>query len=68
MFRCSIEVLYHFSCNNCGKWFSVADIEASLGDSMACPHCHEVSVVNEILNGKQENVEGISWRSQSQID
>lgn len=59
--RCSIEVLYHLSCNHCGKWFSVADIEVKLGDEVACPHCHKVSVVNKITNGKQEEVSGVAW-------
>ncbi|MGL5059897.1 MAG: DUF3310 domain-containing protein [Microcoleus sp.] len=47
--KCSIEILYHLSCNHCNKWFSIAD------------HCHTVSTVDRLSNGEGKEVEGVAW-------
>jgi DNA-directed RNA polymerase subunit RPC12/RpoP len=37
MIRYCLEKLYHFSCDECGKWFSVGDWTRA--KKMTCPHC-----------------------------
>ncbi len=42
------EILYHFDCGECGKWWSYAktpsnkeEIHKQKVESMFCPHCGE---------------------------
>lgn len=35
----SKEVLYHFSCGECKKWWTVGDWQGAENDRMHCPHC-----------------------------
>ncbi len=40
MIRYSTETLYHFNCDECGRWWSVGDHQISVGcETMTCPHC-----------------------------
>ena len=39
MIKYCIETLYHFRCEVCGKWFSVADKAPEM--FMTCPFCNE---------------------------
>ena len=59
MARVSIEILYHYRCNACSQWWSVADIAP--GDRVACPHCFTAQPVEEIENGAGEKVRGVEW-------
>ena len=34
----SVEVLYHYFCYNCSRWWSVAEL-CSIGGKIYCPHC-----------------------------
>ena len=34
-----LEHLYHYSCQSCGGWWTVADIRPNAGDVFTCPHC-----------------------------
>jgi len=44
------EVLYHFSCGLCKKWFSIGDYDPDekFGNKLHCPHCGELQDVEEI--------------------
>ena len=37
--RVYLEFLYHFKCEHCTSWWSVADIEPKIGSDWLCPHC-----------------------------
>lgn len=37
MITVSTEILFHFSCDRCGKWWSVGDWNPQ--PKMYCPHC-----------------------------
>ena len=39
----SLELIYHFSCGSCNKWWSIADLSSN-GEikTMFCPHCGTV--------------------------
>lgn len=66
--KCSIEILYHLSCNHCNKWFSIADLKVQLGQSIACPHCHNVSTVDRVSNGAGQEVSGVAWVPAVNVD
>lgn len=59
--KCSIEVLYHFHCQYCQKWWSFADIPVVRGAEITCPHCGKKDTVWQITNGFNDEVEGIKW-------
>ena len=57
----SKEILYHFNCGNCNKWWSIADYhlfsnktpktEEKVLNIIICPHCeHKGEVTEEIKN------------------
>jgi DNA-directed RNA polymerase subunit RPC12/RpoP len=36
----AIEVLHHFFCSECKKWWSIGDHkDTELKNQMSCPHC-----------------------------
>ncbi len=37
--KVSLEMLYHFQCGHCQKWWSVGDFEWQAGKLVYCPHC-----------------------------
>lgn len=43
MIRYTTETLWHFSCGECKKWWSIGDHQISNvrkhGETMTCPHC-----------------------------
>ena len=39
MIRYSIETLWHFSCEACGKWWSIGDHQAHDKQELTCLHC-----------------------------
>ena len=45
MITFSKEVLHHFSCTQCGKWWSVGDFTMS---SLSCPFCGHYDYPQEI--------------------
>lgn len=46
--RVSLEHLYHYCCDICEKWWTVADIKPELSQVVYCPHCGIVNVVKGI--------------------
>lgn len=45
MLKLSIELLYHYQCDRCHKWWSVADITPTPNTIVYCPHCGSKHVV-----------------------
>ena len=37
MITYSIEILYHFNCSECKKWWSIGDFD--IRSAIACPFC-----------------------------
>ena len=64
--KCSIEILYHYNCSLCSKWWSVADIPSVLGQEMTCPHCGETGAIEEMKNGEGEDVTSVLWQKSSE--
>lgn len=45
----SKEVLYHFNCGECKKWWTVGDWHTLRnGDMTYCPHCGTLQEVEEL--------------------
>ena len=60
--RISKEILYHFSCGNCNKWWSIADYhllsidnnkDLNYNNKITCPHCGHREKLIEIKNDKK---------------
>ena len=47
--KVSLELIYHFSCDYCSKWWSVADYSwPKLSEGrryITCPHCAQVNAL-----------------------
>lgn len=41
MLTVSVELLYHFSCGLCQRWWTVADYQWVDRAQVICPHCGE---------------------------
>ena len=50
--KVSLEHLYHFQCDSCHKWWTVGDIEPSIGQQIFCPHCGKINTVELIESFK----------------
>ncbi len=46
--KVSLEYLYHFRCDRCSQWWTIADIEPQIGKDMTCPHCNYLNIVESI--------------------
>jgi len=45
----SKEVLYHFNCGNCDKWWTIADHHLLVKENkITCPHCEYKDFTKEI--------------------
>jgi DNA-directed RNA polymerase subunit RPC12/RpoP len=44
----SLEFLYHFRCDRCSQWWTIADIEPQIGSQIHCPHCGNSNTVENI--------------------
>lgn len=44
MLKYSTEILHHFTCTECGKWFSIASWEPEEEPIVFCPHCSTSSI------------------------
>ncbi len=60
--KVSKEVLYHFNCGKCNKWWSVSDYHLLSLDNhkdlnyinpITCPHCEHKEKVIDITNEKE---------------
>jgi hypothetical protein len=55
MIKVSSEVIWHFTCDKCLGWFSIASHSTYAPKKLYCPHCGErhedFKIINE-LTGK----------------
>ena len=54
--KVSKEILYHFNCGKCNKWWSVSDYHLLSLDNtkkITCPHCEHKSNIKYIKNEKK---------------
>ena len=49
----SKEILYHFNCGKCNKWWSVSDYHLLSNKVIICPHCEHKGEVIEVKNEKK---------------
>lgn len=46
--KTSLELLFHYRCNYCDSWWSVADLLPTHLTRIYCPHCGAVDGASEI--------------------
>jgi len=49
----SKEILYHFNCGKCNKWWSIADYHLFSNNVpmlITCPHCGHNEEIKEVKN------------------
>ncbi len=50
----SKEILYHFNCGKCNKWWTIADHHLLVNDNkITCPHCGHKDVTKEIKSNEE---------------
>jgi rRNA maturation endonuclease Nob1 len=42
----ALEFLFHFYCEECSRWWSVADVFP--GETIICPHCGHRNTIEKI--------------------
>lgn len=52
--ECYVEKLYHFKCVACQKWWSIADGKFNLKDTIFCPHCGQIHIIDNFRIGEEE--------------
>lgn len=47
----STEILYHFNCEECSKWWSISDSTKKVihGSSWNCPYCGYAQTVTNLM-------------------
>ncbi len=50
--RLSKEILYHFNCGDCDKWWTISDHHLLSKNTITCPHCRAEKEFKEIKNEK----------------
>jgi DNA-directed RNA polymerase subunit RPC12/RpoP len=63
----SKEILYHFNCGKCDKWWSIADYhlfsnsvpenEKKVPILITCPHCGHNEEIKEIENDEKRRLD-----------
>jgi hypothetical protein len=48
------EYLYHYHCESCNRWWTVADIAPVIGGSFTCPHCGHAGKVGSIKTAENK--------------
>ena len=46
----SKEILYHFNCGKCNKWWSISDHHLLSKNIITCPHCGHEGKIKEVNN------------------
>lgn len=48
--KVNLELLYHYRCDHCQSWWSIADIPPTVRSygHMKCPHCADDNRIDEI--------------------
>lgn len=44
----SVEILFHFNCYRCGKWWSIGDCPKDVLTQTICPHCGAIGGTEEV--------------------
>lgn len=50
MITYTTELLYHFKCGECLRWWSIGDHQFNGIDEMTCPHCGKIQDVQPNLD------------------
>jgi uncharacterized Zn finger protein (UPF0148 family) len=61
--KVSVEVLYHFACESCKKWWTIADFQWHEGKQIICPECGHREELEENPNLQitpQETMENLT--------
>lgn len=58
--KISVEVLYHFKCSDCKKWWSVGNWEPE--ETVCCPHCGEPHMTGQRDEEVFGNVDLKGWK------
>lgn len=45
----SLELLYHYNCDTCKKWWTIADFVVKPGHQIFCPHCGYFNTIDEVV-------------------
>lgn len=45
------EVITHFSCGECGKWFSICEYDVMKDKSVICAHCGHATIPIAMKSG-----------------
>lgn len=56
--RNSKEIIWHFTCDSCSGWWSIAASDHWLPKKLFCPHCSCEHIYNE---AKPARVGDIGW-------
>jgi DNA-directed RNA polymerase subunit RPC12/RpoP len=62
--KISLEKLYHYKCDNCDRWWTIADIIPQLGKLVNCPHCGLLNTIEEVTEhpvAEQARQEGLEF-------
>jgi phage FluMu protein Com len=46
--KLSQEILNHFGCEHCKRWWSMGSVKFELGQQLNCPWCGELNTITEI--------------------
>ncbi len=46
--KVSLEHLYHYRCDTCQRWWTIADIKPEISSVVYCPHCGLQNIVEAI--------------------
>lgn len=60
--KVSLELLYHFNCYRCQKWWSIGDFVPIAEQTVYCPHCSTPNLIPEAVqlgNNNQVSSEAI---------
>lgn len=46
----SLEYLYHYRCDHCQKWWTIADLQPVIGEISHCPNCGYTNKITGITS------------------
>ncbi len=52
------EILWHFRCDACTRWWSIADFDENHRGYMACPWCHALQEYEEVKDDGPDELMG----------
>lgn len=42
------EILNHFACDECRRWWSIASVSFDVGQAVHCPWCGDQNTISEV--------------------